>query len=473
MAQAPGGAPALTVDEVDRVRALLRRSDETSRLAGLELIDSWGERRPGPASADALLKASTVAYPWVRSQRADPAIRLARVLCRAPRSVKVRDVEAAYLMSAERVRRVLLHLLALRRDAEGTVALAFLLGPDGPTDLLPLPTGGLLSPALAADEAADLVPSLVHVAGRPGWAWHAAELLEHLVVGGRLDLAQQEHVAIRLAPVVSSLVEACDRAMIEVRIPAGRTTSGSVGSESSGRVGPGADSDVAGDDAGGDGRRPLEHPAERAGRDRTRADRYRLRSLVSLFRALPPDAAAPVLRRVLASADSRVSALGATALVAAGQRIAPERLDLVARDPEARAELLDGLFDLDRATELSPEYRSGQARAEAELVRWLAADTELGSRPDELEHLERLAAGEHPDDGVVHLFRFRLRAPHWSSARGWMVGAAGPYREDGSVAEGFDAFASSVYSAEDDDHIDGHLDTILDSLGAWPDSDDS
>ena len=77
----------LTVDEVDRVRALLRRSDETSRLAGLELIESLGERRPGPASAEALLKAATVAYPWVRSQRADPAIRLARVLCRAPRSV--------------------------------------------------------------------------------------------------------------------------------------------------------------------------------------------------------------------------------------------------------------------------------------------------------------------------------------------------------------------------------------------------
>ncbi len=457
----------LTVDEVDRVRALLRRSDETSRLAGLELIDSWGERRPGPASAEALLKAATVAYPWVRSQRADPAIRLARVLCRAPRSVKVRDVEAAYLMSAERVRRVLLHLLALRRDAEGTVALAFLIGPDGPTDLLPLPTGGLLSPALAADEAAELVPSLVHVAGRTGWAWHAAELLEHLVVSGRLDAAQQEHVAARLAPVVSSLVEACDRAMIEapvvaaVRAGANDRTSDQ-GPEGMDRVG-----------AGGPVRQPLEHPAERAGRDRTRADRYRLRSLVSLFRALPPDAAAPVLRRVLASADSRVSALGATALVAAGQRIAPERLDLVARDPEARAELLDGLFDLDRAAELSPEYRSGQARAEAELVRWLSADTELGSRPDELEHLERLAAGEHPDDGVVHLFRFRLRAPHWSSARGWMVGAAGPYREDGSVADGFEAFASSVYSAEDDDHIDGHLDTILDSLGAWPDADDS
>ncbi len=442
MAADAGGATDLTASDVDAVRALLRRSDEGARREGLALIDGWGDRLPDPAGAGALLKAATLAYPWVRSQRIDPALRLARFLCRSPRAVEVRDVEAAYLVSAERVRRVLLHLLALRRDADGVTALSFLIGPDGPADLLPLPTGGLLTPALQEPSAIGMVPSLVHVASRPGWAWHAAELLEQLVSEERLDRRQHVAVADGLTPVVAGLVEACDRATAERERP-GRA-----------RV----------DDASDD---------ERSGRDRTRADRFRLRSLVSLFRALPGEIAAPALRRVLASADARVGAMGATALLSSDQAVAPERLDLVARDPEARAELLDGLAEIDRLQELSPSWRTGRSRAEAELVRWLSADTELGTRPDELEHLETLAAGEHPDDGAVHLFRFRLRSPHWSSARGWMIGAAGPFRADGSVAEGFEAFASSVYSAEDEDHLDGHLDTILDALGAWPDPEES
>ena len=69
-------------------------------------------------------------------------------------------------------------------------------------------------------------------------------------------------------------------------------------------------------------------------------------------------------------------------------------------------------------------------------------------------------------------FRFRLRAPHWSCARGWMIGAAGPFRDDGAAAVGVEPFASSVYSAEDDDELDGHLDAILEELGAWSDTDD-
>jgi hypothetical protein len=436
MASDPGGAPHLTTSEVEAARALLRRSDEASRRSGLTMVDRWGDRRPDRAAARALLKAATLAYPWVRSQRVDPALRLARLLCRSPRSVDVRDVEAAYLVSAERIRRVLLHLLALRRDAEGVVSLSFLIGPDGPADLLPLPTGGLLTPALSVPGAADLVPSLVHVASRPGWAWHAAELLQQLVTEGRLDGSQHRQVADGLAPVVSSLVQTCDRATL-----------------------------VA------DAAAKVDRPDGTA-RDATRADRFRLRSLVSLFRALPSDVAAPVLHRVLASADARVSAMGLTALLAADRPVASERLDLVARDPEARAELIDGLAEIERLSDLAPRWRSGRSRAEAELVRWLAADTELGTPPDELEHLVTIAAGEHPDDGAVHLFRFRLRSPHWSSARGWMVGAAGPFREDGSVADGFEAFASSVYAAEDEDDLDGHLDAILDALGTWPDADD-
>ncbi len=134
--------------------------------------------------------------------------------------------------------------------------------------------------------------------------------------------------------------------------------------------------------------------------------------------------------------------------------------------------LLEGLDALGRAHDVARRWRSGAARAEGDLVRWLAADTELGAAPDEIEHLDRLTLGEHPDDGAVHLFRFRVRSPHWSSARGWMIGAAGPYADDGSKVVDAELIVSSVYSAEDHDDFDGHLDSILDGLGAWPEGDD-
>jgi len=442
MAQEPIQAPVLTVEDIDDVRLLLRQSDEGARIAGLAAIDAWSDRRLDATAASSLLKASTLAYPWVRSQRVDPAIRLARLLCRAPALVSVAEVEAAYLVSAERVRRVLLHLLALRRDAEGVVSLAFLIGPDGPTDLLPLPTGGLLSPALEAQNSVVLVPSLLYAASQPGWSWHSAELLEQMVRNGLLDDERLRSVVQGLDPVVATMVAACDQASAA---PAVST------------CGPG---------------QRVGHPSQRQRLDPSRAERFRLHTVVSLLRAMHSTTTAPLLRRVLGSADPRVSAVGAAALVAVGEAVAPERFDLVARDPEARSVLLSELDAIGRTQEVAPKWRSGEARAEGDLVRWLAADTELGAAPDEIEHVCRVALGEHRQDGAIHLFRFRVRSPHWSSARGWMIGAAGPYADDGSKVVDAELIVSSVYSAEDHDDFDGHLDSILDGLGAWPEGDD-
>lgn len=422
----PGGAPSLTVKDIEDARLLLRRSDAMSRREGLEMIDGWGRRHPDADAARQVLRAMTLAYPRVGPRQVDPAVRFGRLLFGCPRAVAVAEVEAAYLLSAERVRRVLLHLLALRRDTSGVAALGHLIGADGPQDLLPLPTTGLLSPVLDVVSAPELVPALVHVSVRPGWTWHAVDLLEQMVVDGRVDVAASGRIVEGLGPVVEELTATCDRAT-----------------------------------AVGD-----------ATVDAARVARFRLRCLVSLFLALAPVDESHALKRVLASADPRVSVIGAVALVRAGRAVAPERLELLARDPEALAELFDGFAADGDLRHVPSRWRTGRARAEAELVRWLAGETELATAPDEIEHVGTVAAGGHPDDGAVHLFRFRLRAPHWSCARGWMIGAAGPFRDDGAAAVGVEPFASSVYSAEDDDELDGHLDAILEELGAWSDTDD-
>lgn len=435
----------VSVAEIEAAQTLLRRSDEVSRRDGLVMIDGWGDRIPDEAAARVLLRAMTVAYPTLRSSHADPALRFGHILCRCPRSVSVAEIEGAYLVSAARVRRLLLHVLALRRDAPGVSALSYLIGSDGPVELLPPPAGDLLSPVLDVVSAPDLVPALVHVASRPGWTWSAVGVLEHLVADGRIESGTRSQIVAGLEPVVGCLVTACDQA---------------------------AGSDVTVTDV-------------------TRAERFRLRSLVSLFGILGSDAAGGVLLRVLSSADARVSAMGAAALASAGRPVAPERLDLVARDPEARAELFDALIAHDGLHHAPERWRNGHARAEAELVRWLTGVAELGTAPDEIEHVAAVpaygdsavgdsAVGDSADgdsadgddvDGVVHLFRFRQHWPHWSCARGWMIGAAGPLLDDGTVPAGDELFVSSVYAAEDDYDIEGHLDSILDALGSWPDAD--
>ncbi len=423
-----GGIPAdITSEDIAASRALLRRGDAASRRAALDRMDGWAGRRLGPGVASAVLRAATQSYPWLRGERTDPSERFAGLLWSEPAALSVAEVEGAYLIASDRVRRSLLHLLALRRDRDGLSSLEFLIGPDGPTDLLPLPTTGLLDPVLDIAAAPRLVPALVSVAARRGWAWHAADLLRRLAADGRLDDGSISAVVEGIVPLVVELVDSCDRAE---------------------RV-----------------------EGERG--DPTRADRHRLRALTQLLADLPTDGVSPALWRSLAAADPRIAAHGAVGLVARERSVAPERFALIARDAEARWTLVQGLQGAGRLDLVEPETHDGRHRAESDLVRWLSTETELGRHPDELEHVTSIPTGAPPEGGEVHLFRFRMRAPHWSCARGWMIGAAGPYLSDGTTGHGVEPFASSMYAAEDEDDPGGHLNAILESLAIWPDSDDA
>ena len=254
------------------------------------------------------------------------------------------EIEGAYLIAGDRVRRSLLHLLALRRDQDGLRAVAFLIGTDGPVDLLPLPTTALLDPLLDLPEAVELAPALARVASRRGWAWHACDLLCRLAGTDRLAPEVAADVVATVAPLVLELVDTCDRVVL-----------------------------VQG---------------ERS--DPTRADRHRIGALVRLLHAMVGDQSDRLLYRVLSAVDPRVAAGAAVALVDHGRPVAPERLELVCRDPEARALLLDGLDDVGRADLVPAPFGRGPQRAEADLVRWLVCETELGSRPDEIEWIGAL-----------------------------------------------------------------------------------
>ena len=66
----------------------------------------------------------------------------------------------------------------------------------------------------------------------------------------------------------------------------------------------------------------------------------------------------------------------------------------------------------------------------------------------------------------MHVFAFRVRPPHWSSERGWMLAAVGPFDPDARLlperAEGF--AVHSLYSSEDGDDVERHVLAIAEAV---------
>jgi hypothetical protein len=411
-------------DDVVELRSMLRRRDAVVRQVALATLSTWQADELDATAARAVLDAAGANYPSVPRDNSHPAELLARLLWPVPELVSVADVLRVYLVAGERARRAFLHLLALRGDDDALHGLEFLLGLDGPADLLPVPTSPVLDPVLAHPDVTRLVQMLLTLAPRRGWTWHVTAMFHHLLDADRLGVENRARIIGGLGPLVDATVDACDR----LWQPAPRT----------------------GDDL-----------------DASRSDRERLGALVRLLVAMPDATAVRPLWRVLASADPRVSVLGAVALVRRGQHVAPDRFEVLARDPSTLHTLHTGLAALD-ATCLVPErYLEPEVLAASQLVTWLSGITELGRAPDEIEPVAtRHVRIEGADDGLggnsgvydaeVHLFRFRMRAPHWSHARGWMIGTAGEW-------------TYSCYAAEDEQSLDGHIESVRLAASQWPD----
>lgn len=89
--------------------------------------------------------------------------------------------------------------------------------------------------------------------------------------------------------------------------------------------------------------------------------------------------------------------------------------------------------------------------AESNLANWLEFPTELGTAPDELEHLKRVSIDFDGHHNFVHyeVFRYRVREPHWAAKHGWILGVAGPYFDDSKPYDFPSATFSRISSTED------------------------
>jgi hypothetical protein len=143
----------------------------------------------------------------------------------------------------------------------------------------------------------------------------------------------------------------------------------------------------------------------------------------------PTPAVEVELVRALGYADPRLQFFAATSLLRLGKSVPPETLTAIAASAEMRNWLYDRLDKMGKAAAFPAKWKTQQALAESDMVRWLAYPTELGRPPDEIE-LMKVVSVDAGDDGTLdcYLFRFRTHPPHWAAKDGWMAGISGPFR---------------------------------------------
>ena len=84
-------------------------------------------------------------------------------------------------------------------------------------------------------------------------------------------------------------------------------------------------------------------------------------------------------------------------------------------------------------THLFPnEFYTIEKAAESNLANWLEFPTELGTGPDEINYLEKIAInfGSHANFFCYYVFRFLMNHPHRAAQKGWMLGVVGPYFDE-------------------------------------------
>jgi hypothetical protein len=93
-------------------------------------------------------------------------------------------------------------------------------------------------------------------------------------------------------------------------------------------------------------------------------------------------------------------------------------------------------------TWIMPErWSTPEQLAASDLVQWAAHPMEMGTPPEEIEHMATYLINFEGEEVAVFLFRFREFPKPWAPSEGWMAGIAGPYTDGERVGNPWSAFA--------------------------------
>ncbi|QDU27809.1 hypothetical protein ETAA8_29000 [Anatilimnocola aggregata] len=114
------------------------------------------------------------------------------------------------------------------------------------------------------------------------------------------------------------------------------------------------------------------------------------------------------LNQVLELAHRRVRTEAAGALARLGDQRGKDTLVELAAEPVARLRVLTYASELKIADKIPPQYRSPAAKAESELVIWLAEPTQFGVPPSQLELVDHRQQHWPGYNGAIDCFLFRF-----------------------------------------------------------------
>ncbi|WP_425618830.1 HEAT repeat domain-containing protein [Anatilimnocola sp. NA78] len=114
------------------------------------------------------------------------------------------------------------------------------------------------------------------------------------------------------------------------------------------------------------------------------------------------------LNQALALAHRRVRTEAAAALARLGDQHGKDTLVELAAEPVARLRVLTYATELKVTDKIPPQYRTPAARAESELVIWLAEPTQFGVPPTQIELVDQRKQHWPGYNGPVDCFLFRF-----------------------------------------------------------------
>ena len=151
-------------------------------------------------------------------------------------------------------------------------------------------------------------------------------------------------------------------------------------------------------------------------------------------------------------------------LLRLGKYVPQAAIDEVAADDEMRNMTYDALKEANAEGRFPKQFRTQEAFARSDMVRWLVYPTELGRAPNEIELMK--VAERNTGDGAVayYLFRFRTTGKYWATKDGWMAGLAGGYLKAEIPTTSSQGDTFSTFEKWDklkpDEHVDGIVGTI-------------
>ena len=110
--------------------------------------------------------------------------------------------------------------------------------------------------------------------------------------------------------------------------------------------------------------------------------------------------------------------------------VTPDEISTLALQPQYRPLLYRMLKQMDRLDLLPAAYLSTTAQGEGLLAYWMMHPNELQDAPAEIELLEEVERERDGERSKYLVFRYRMPAGHWAEKDGWLLGLAGPFREN-------------------------------------------